>query len=114
MNAARISVEDRQAICDNLRSYAWHLDQADGPGVAATFTKDGRIGSATATWQGPEEITKFVANAAGQPGFFGRQHHTQPLFIEEVDVEYIMTSYWMVVTAHVGKDPFIVYIGYYR
>jgi hypothetical protein len=114
MNAARISVEDRQAIYDNLRSYAWHLDQADGPGVAATFTADGTIVTATARWQGPGEIANFVANAASQPGFFGRQHHTQPLFIEEVDGSYVMTSYWMVVTAHVGKDPFIVYIGYYR
>jgi hypothetical protein len=114
MNPAKITVEDRQAIYDNQRIYAWCLDQANGEGVAGVFTRDGVIRTATATWEGPERIAAFVANAASQPGFFGRQHHVQPLFIEEVDGNYVMTSYWMVVTSHVGKDPFVVYIGYYK
>jgi SnoaL-like domain len=115
MNAAKISLEDRQALYDNLSMYAWCLDQADGSGVASTFTSDGVIITADARWEGPERLRAFVANASSQPGFFGRQHHVQPLFIEEeVDGNYVMTSYWMVVTSHVGEAPFIVYIGYYR
>jgi len=113
MTSAIISAEDRQAIYDNLNRYAWCLDQADGAGVASTFTSDGAIVASDGRYEGRSEIERFVNNAGSAPGFFGRQHHVQPLFIEEKDGGYLLTSYWMVVTWHAGEAPFIVYIGYY-
>lgn len=108
-----ISPEDRRAIYTNLRQYAWCLDRADSEGVSATFTRDGIVESAT-QFQNPGGLQEFVRNAAKMPGFAGRQHHVQPLLIEKSDDGYLVTSYFMVITSHVGKPPFILAIGYYR
>ncbi len=49
-----------------------------------------------------------------QPGFKGRQHHVQPLFIESQDDGWRMTSYWMAVTWDVGRAPTILSMGWYE
>jgi SnoaL-like domain len=105
---------DREAIYANLRRYCWHLDQADGDGVAATFTRDGVVESATSRHQNPGGLQAFVAQAATMEGFFGRQHHAQPLLIEKTAEGYQLTSYWIVLTEHAGETPFLVYNGWYR
>ncbi len=105
---------DRAAIYENLRRYAWHLDQADGEGVASTFTKEGTVASSTGAYQNPGGIAQFVANAAAGEGFFGRQHHVQPLLIAKTDEGYEVTSYWIVITQHAGSAPFMVYNGWYK
>jgi hypothetical protein len=109
-----ISHADREAIYANLRRYCWCLDQADGEGVAATFTRDGVVESSTGSYQNPGGVTQFVAQAATMEGFFGRQHHAQPLLLQKTDDGYKLTSYWMVLTQHVGSSPFLVYNGWYE
>ncbi len=110
-----ITASERQAIYDNLRLYAWCLDRADGDGVAATFTRDGIIeATGGRQYQNPGGVQEFVRQAAIQPGFFGRQHHVQPLLIEQDDQGYQVTSYWMVITWHAGSAPFLVGLGWYR
>jgi hypothetical protein len=114
MPDALISHADREAIYENLRRYCWYLDQADGDGVAATFTRDGVVESTAGRYQNPGGLQEFVAGAATMQGFFGRQHHAQPLLIEKTDEGYLLTSYWMVLTQHAGSSPFLVYNGWYR
>lgn len=114
MSEVLISHADREAIYENLRRYAWHLDQADGDGVAATFSRDGVVESGTMRYQNPGGLREFVARAATMDGFFGRQHHVQPLLIEKIDAGYLVTSYWMVLTQHAGAAPFLAYNGWYR
>ena len=110
----KISVEDRQAIYDNLRMYAWCLDRADGAGVAGCFTPDGWVQGGTGQrFIGPVRVAEFVKNASSQPGFFGRQHHIQPLFFEDTAEGYTLTSYWQVVTWHAGEQPGVILMGYY-
>ncbi len=105
---------DREAIYANLRRYCWCLDQADGEGVAATFTRDGVVESSAGSFQNPGGLQEFVAQAATMDGFFGRQHHAQPLLIEKTDEGYLLTSYWIVLTQHAGSTPFLVYNGWYQ
>jgi hypothetical protein len=113
--AVDISPEDRAAIYENLRDYARYLDLADGDGVASTFTRDGVIETTSGVRHaGPEGLREFVRNAATMPGFSGRQHHMQPMLIEQTDEGYLVTSYWMVVTSHAGKPPFFVGFGWYK
>jgi ketosteroid isomerase-like protein len=115
MPAVDISLEDRTAIYACLRDYARHLDLADGPGVASTFSRDGVIETtAGRRFAGPEELAEFVRDAAQMQGFSGRQHHMQPMLIEADGDGYLVTSYWMVVTFHAGKPPFFVGIGWYK
>jgi hypothetical protein len=110
-----ISPSDRQAIYDNLRRYAWCLDRADGDGVAACFTRDGIVQTTSGQqYRNPGGPQEFVRQASSQEGFFGRQHHVQPLLIEKADEGYMLTSYWMVVTWHEGAAPFLVSLGHYR
>jgi hypothetical protein len=111
---AEISPTDRAAIYESLRRYCWHLDQADGDGVAATFTRDGEIESSAGRYRNDGGLQRFVAEAAAMPGFFGRQHHAQPLLLEKTHEAYLLTSYWMVLTQHAGSAPFLVYNGWYR
>ncbi|HEU0074364.1 MAG TPA: nuclear transport factor 2 family protein [Dehalococcoidia bacterium] len=109
-----MSHADREAIYANLRRYCWRLDHADGAGVAATFTRDGVVESTSGRFQNPGGVQQFVAQAATMEGFFGRQHHAQPLLLEQTDEGYLLTSYWMVLTQHVGSTPFLVYNGWYQ
>jgi SnoaL-like domain len=105
---------DREAVYANLRRYCWYLDQADGDGVAATFTRDGVVESNAGRYQNPGGLQEFVAGAATMEGFFGRQHHAQPLLLEKTDEGYLLSSYWMVLTQHAGSTPFLVYNGWYQ
>jgi ketosteroid isomerase-like protein len=116
MAETTISAQDRSAIHALMARYAWCLDRGDIDGLAATFTPDGAIHSATTcqVFEGTEGIKEFVANALAQPGFAGRQHHIHPLTIEAMDGGYFAISYWMVVTWDAGKEPRIVALGYYR
>ena len=115
MPAVDISAQDRAAIYACLRAYAGHLDLADGPGVASTFTRDGVIETTRGrTHTGPDELAQFVADAATMVGFSGRQHHMQPMLIEKTEDGYLVTSYWMVKTFHAGKPPFFVGLGWYK
>ena len=47
MAETTISVQDRSAIHDLMARYAWCLDRGDLDGLAAIFTPDGTIHSAT-------------------------------------------------------------------
>ena len=111
-----ISPQDRSAIHDMMSRYAWCLDRGDIDGLAAVFTPDGAIHSATTgrVFEGTPGIKEFAANALAQPGFAGRQHHIHPLTIEVTDGGYFAISYWMVVTWDAGQEPRIVALGYYR
>jgi len=115
MARTRAPTEVRFALHDNLFAYAWALDRADADGVAATFTSDGSVtGIADQTWSGTEGVKEFARQAFQQPGFKGRQHHVQPLFIEPAGDGWSMTSYWMAVTWDAGRSPTILSMGYYR
>src|SRR5712691_8405331 len=116
MSETPISAQDRSAIHDMMSRYAWCLDRGDLDGLAAVFTPDGAIHSATTgrVFEGTEGIKEFAANALAQPGFAGRQHHIHPLTIEATDEGYFAISYWMVVTWDAGQAPRIVALGYYR
>jgi hypothetical protein len=109
-----ISHAAREAIYANLRRYCWHLDHADGEGVASTFTRGGVVESTSGRFHNPGGLQQFVAQAATMEGFFGRQHHAQPLLLEPADEGYLLTSYWIVLTQHAGSTPFLVYNGWYQ
>jgi hypothetical protein len=111
----QVPAEVRFALHDNLFAYAWALDRADAQGVAATFTRDGSVtGIANQTWRNTGGVIEFALQAFKQPGFKGRQHHVQPLFIEPAGDGWVMTSYWMAVNWDIGRLPTIVSMGWYR
>jgi hypothetical protein len=115
MARSNVPAEVRSALHDNLFAYAWALDRADAHGVAATFTRDGSVtGIAGQTWRGTAGVVEFALQAFKQPGFKGRQHHVQPLFIEAASDGWAMTSYWMAVNWDIGRLPAIVSMGWYR
>src|SRR5688572_10394463 len=94
-----VPTDVRFALYDNIFAYAWALDRADAEGLVSTFTADGVITNVTgAEFKGAEGIRQFALQAFQQPGFAGRQHHVQPLFIEQDGDGWSMTSYWMAVT----------------
>ena len=114
MARTQVPTEVRFALHDNLFAYAWALDRADADGFAATFTTDGSItGFAGQKWSGREGVKGFALQAFQQPGFKGRQHHVQPLFIEPAGDGWKMTSYWMSVTWDAGRSPTVLQMGYY-
>ena len=116
MARTQVPTEVRFALHDNLFAYAWALDRADADGVAATFTRDGSItGFAGKKLTGAAGVKEFARGAFNnQPGFKGRQHHVQPLFIEPAGDGWKMTSYWMAVTWDAGRSPTILSMGYYQ
>jgi uncharacterized protein (TIGR02246 family) len=115
MPKSSVPTEVRFALYDNIFAYAWALDRADAEGIAATFTPDGAITNVTgAEFEGADGIRQFAVQAFQQPGFAGRQHHVQPLFIEPDGDAWSMTSYWMAVTWDFGKAPQILFIGWYE
>ena len=115
MSRSAVPTDVRFALYDNIFAYAWALDRADADGLASTFTADGTITNVTgAQWQGRDGIRQFGLQAFEQPGFAGRQHHVQPLFIEQDGDGWSMTSYWMAVTWDSGKAPQILFIGWYE
>lgn len=115
MPRSSIPADVRIALHDNIFAYAWALDRADADGVAATFTSGGSVtGIGNQTWSGTQGVKEFALQAFQQPGFKGRQHHVQPLFIEPDGDGYRMTSYWMAVTWDVGRAPAILSMGWYR
>ena len=63
---------------------------------------------------GSEGVKAFALQAFQQPGFAGRQHHVQPLFIEPDGDGWKMTSYWMAVTWDAGRAPAILSMGWYE
>jgi hypothetical protein len=110
-----VPTEVRFAIYDTIFAYAWALDRADAAGVAATFTAGGAVtGVAGTTWRGTDGVKEFALQAFQQPGFAGRQHHVQPLFIEPDGDGWKMTSYWMAVTWDAGRAPVILSMGWYE
>jgi uncharacterized protein (TIGR02246 family) len=115
MPRSTVPADVRFAIYDSIFAYAWALDRADADGIAATFTSDGVIINVTgAEWKGTDGIKQFALQAFEQPGFAGRQHHVQPLFIEPDGDGWSMTSYWMAVTWDAGRPaPEILLMGYY-
>lgn len=115
MPRSNVPTDVRFALYDNIFAYAWALDRADADGLAATFTANGVITNVTgAEWKGTEGIKQFALQAFQQPGFAGRQHHVQPLFIEQDGDEWTMTSYWMAVTWDFSRAPQILFIGWYE
>lgn len=115
MPRSAVPTDVRFALYDNIFAYAWALDRADAEGLVRTFTTDGVITNVTgAEFQGAEGIRRFALQAFQQPGFAGRQHHVQPLFIEQDGDGWSMTSYWMAVTWDSGRAPQILFIGWYE
>jgi uncharacterized protein (TIGR02246 family) len=115
MARPQVPAEVRFALHDTLFAYAWALDRAAAEGVAATFTRDGAVTNiAGRTWRGKDGVIEFAVQAFEQPGFKGRQHHVQPLFIEPAGDGWAVTSYWMAVNWDAGRMPVIVSMGWYR
>jgi len=115
MPRSTVPTDVRFAIYDAIFAYAWALDRADGDGIADTFTSDGVITNVTgAESRGRDGIKEFAQRAFQQPGFAGRQHHVQPLFIEPDGDGWKMTSYWMAVTWDYTRMPQILFIGWYE
>lgn len=115
MPRSNVPIDVRLAIYDDIFAYAWALDRADAEGIADTFTSDGSVtGAAGVTLRGREGVKEFAAQAFRQPGFAGRQHHVQPLFIEPDGDGWKMTSYWMAVTWDAGRAPEILMMGWYE
>lgn len=106
---------DEQLMRDCVMRCAWHLDRGDSNGFAECFTPDGEVVLRNGTrFTGTEGIRAFIAEAGRSPGFRGRQHHVQPMFVEDTPNGPVFVSYYQVVRLNVGESPAIVSMGYYR
>jgi hypothetical protein len=100
---------------DCVMRCAWYLDRGDSQGFAACFTPDGAVVLRDGKrYEGTAGIRRFVAEAGRTPGFRGRQHHVQPMFVENSPDGPVVVSYFQVLQAKVGEAPAIVSMGYYR
>jgi ketosteroid isomerase-like protein len=60
-----IKTDDRSAIVDLLARYCWLVDEGDGDGWAALWTKDGKFTGMQPPLEGTEQLRQLP------PGFFG-------------------------------------------
>jgi len=100
---------------DCVMRCAWHLDRGDSKGFAACFTPDGEVVLRDGKrFKGTAGVRAFVAEAGRSPGFRGRQHHVQPMFVENSPDGPVVVSYYQVLQSRVGEAPVIASMGYYR
>ena len=71
---SKISLEDRFAIIDLCSIYNYTVDQADGPGWAATFTLDGVFSGPAGQAEGRDALVAFCGQLA--EAFPGGMHFT--------------------------------------
>jgi hypothetical protein len=113
-DGAAISAEDRIAIDDLMRSFAYCNDTADFAGMAALFTDDSALEQGGHRYEGRDGVLHFATSHGAQPNRRGRQHLMQRMLVKPTGEGVKVRSYWMVVQA-VAKtgEKFIRSIGYY-
>lgn len=113
-----ISLEDREAIYDNLKRYLWCMDTTNIDGVVETFTPDATIKDVTGK--------RWDAAAGGARGFATHfltptdrpdsQHWVQHMFVEDAGAgAWRVVSYWASLAWTPGSDEkFVRLLGSYR
>jgi hypothetical protein len=109
-----LSADDRIAVDDLLRNFAYCNDTADFASMAALFTGDAVLEQGGHRYEGREGVLHFATSHGAQPNRRGRQHLFQQMLIKQTDEGVKVRSYWMVVQAVVKTNAKnIRSIGYY-